>query len=142
MIFQDEVDLTLQVPIKRQNNRFCANTTKSNVSPERLYHGTSTFSKKIMVCAAVCFHGKSDLILIDPQHFIALCRVLYFLHHFIFKKILNKSLCIKICKKKWNYHFKIYFLVFFHFKHIIRFWLYFIIAFSVETFNYFVLFLF
>ena len=67
MVFQDEADLTLQIPINRQNNRFYSLSKKNEVHPSRLYHATSTFSKKIMVSAAVSVSGKSELFFIDPQ---------------------------------------------------------------------------
>ena len=67
MVFQDEADLTLQVPINRQNNRVYGVGAKSQIAPKRLYHPTSSFSKEIMVSAAVSASGKSDLFFIDPQ---------------------------------------------------------------------------
>lgn len=68
MVFYDEKDLTLERPINRQTDRVCgAGVNKRDVSPERLFHATSRFSKKVMVCGAVSERGKSSLVVIDPQ---------------------------------------------------------------------------
>ena len=37
LVFQDERDFSLQVPINRQNNRVYFNGPKKDVQPERLY---------------------------------------------------------------------------------------------------------
>ena len=67
-IFYDEKDLTLERPINKQNNKVCSVAErKRDVSPERLFHERSRFSRKIMVCGAVSYQGKSDLIVVDPQ---------------------------------------------------------------------------
>lgn len=69
LVFYDEKDLTLERPINRQTDRVCGRgITKRDVSPERLFHHTSRFSKKIMVCGAVSYRGKSKLVIVDPQH--------------------------------------------------------------------------
>src|SRR6218665_1646111 len=46
-----------------------SNEGKSSIAPERLYHETSRFSKKIMVglSAGVSMQGKTCIIFIDPQ---------------------------------------------------------------------------
>lgn len=68
LVFYDEKDLTLERPINKQTDRVCGRGgTKRDVSPERLFHHTSRFSKKLMVCGAVSARGKSRLIVVDPQ---------------------------------------------------------------------------
>jgi transposase len=68
LVFYDEKDLTLQTPINRQTNKVCGvGVLKKDVSPDRLFHCTSRFSKKIMVCGAICYRGLSKLIVVDPQ---------------------------------------------------------------------------
>lgn len=67
MVFYDEKDLTLERPINRQTDRVCGQgVRKRDVSPERLFHQTSRFSKKIMVCGAVSYRGLSKLVVVDP----------------------------------------------------------------------------
>src|SRR6218665_1984384 len=55
----------------RPVNTFCtfcsSNEGKSSIAPERLYHETIRFSKKIMVSAGVSMQGKTCIIFIDPQ---------------------------------------------------------------------------
>lgn len=68
IVFYDEKDLTLERPINRQTDRVCGvGVNKRDVSPERLFHETSRFSRKVMVCGAVSMRGKSTLVVIDPQ---------------------------------------------------------------------------
>jgi hypothetical protein len=68
LVFYDEKDLTLERPINRQTDRVCGRgVNKCDVSPERLFHETSRFSRKIMVCGAVSERGKSKLVVLDPQ---------------------------------------------------------------------------
>jgi len=43
------------------------NSLKSDISPERLYHSRSGFSKKLMVSVGVSWSGKTDVFFIDPQ---------------------------------------------------------------------------
>ncbi len=67
-VFYDEKDLTLERPINRQTDKVCSLAKeKRNVSPERLFHQRSRFSRKIMVCGAVSYRGKSKLQIVDPQ---------------------------------------------------------------------------
>ena len=67
-VFYDEKDVTLERPINRQTNKVCKiGGTKRDVSPERLFHEKSRFSKKLMVCGAVSYRGKSDLFVINPE---------------------------------------------------------------------------
>jgi inhibitor of nuclear factor kappa-B kinase subunit alpha len=67
-VFYDEKDFTLERPINRQNNRVSTRDggDKREISPERLFFEKSHFSKKIMVCAAVSYRGKSNLLIVDP----------------------------------------------------------------------------
>src|SRR6218665_2359782 len=47
IVFTDEKDFTLEMPLNRQNSRVygSSNEGKSSIAPERLYHETSRFSK-------------------------------------------------------------------------------------------------
>src|SRR6218665_1608951 len=89
----------------RPVNTFCtfcsSNEGKSSIAPERLYHETIRFSKKIMVSAGVSMQGKTCIIFIDPQrtkvngeHYVGLlrdklipeCRRLYPDDNYIFQQ--------------------------------------------------------
>ena len=68
LVFYDEKDLTLERPINRQTDKVCGQgVLKRDVSPERLFHHTCSFSKKIMVCGAVSYRGLSKLVVVDPS---------------------------------------------------------------------------
>ncbi|CAG0900036.1 unnamed protein product [Cyprideis torosa] len=68
LVFYDEKDLTLDPPLNKQTNRVCGiHGSKRTVSPERLYHHKNRMSRKIMICGAVSYRGKSELIIVDPQ---------------------------------------------------------------------------
>ena len=49
IVFTDEKDFTLEIPLNRQNSRVygSSNERNSSIAPERLYHETSRFSIKI-----------------------------------------------------------------------------------------------
>lgn len=59
LVFQDEKDFTLQVPTNRQNNRVYSSDSKSDISPERLFHEGNKFSIKVMVSAVLSWKGIS-----------------------------------------------------------------------------------
>ena len=59
-MFEDEKDLSLQVPTNCQNNRFYFNGPKEDVQPERLYSEGNKFSKKIMVSVVINWKGVSQ----------------------------------------------------------------------------------
>lgn len=68
LVFYDEKDLTLDPPLNKATNRVCGSSgPKRTVSPERLYHNKNRMSRKIMVCGAVSYRGKSEVIIVDPQ---------------------------------------------------------------------------
>ena len=50
IIFTDEKDFTLEVARNRQNYRVYGKR-KTDIAPNRLYHETSRFTKKVMVSA-------------------------------------------------------------------------------------------
>ena len=60
LLFQDEKDFSLQVPINRQDNRVYFNGPKKDVQPERLYSEGNKFSKKVMVSAVITWKGVSQ----------------------------------------------------------------------------------
>ena len=67
MVFTDEKDFTLEVPTNRQNNRVYASSKKTDISPGRLYHEKSRFSRKVMVSAGVSWRGKTDIFFLETQ---------------------------------------------------------------------------
>ena len=71
IVFTDEKDFTLDVPLNRQNDRVYGRGRKSEVSPERLLHQKSRFSKKVMVSAGVSWNGKTDIFFLDTD----VCKV-------------------------------------------------------------------
>ena len=57
LVFQDEKDFPLQVPLNRQNNRVYHKGLKRNVSSERLFFESKRQSKKVMVSAGLTWQG-------------------------------------------------------------------------------------
>ena len=56
-VFQDESDFPLQIPINKQNNRIYFRGKKSDVPEENLCHQGNRQTKKVMVSAALTWHG-------------------------------------------------------------------------------------
>jgi len=56
-IFQDESDFPLQVPLNSQNDRVYHKGTKKDVPDENLFHESNRQSVKVMVSAALTWHG-------------------------------------------------------------------------------------
>ena len=56
-VFQDESNFSLQIPTNRQNNRVYFRGKKCDVPLENLYHESNSNTKKIMVSAALTWHG-------------------------------------------------------------------------------------
>jgi len=67
MCFQDETDLTLEVPANRQNNRCYTKGLKRDISLERLVCTGSRFSKKLMVSCCISHEGLTPPFFVDPQ---------------------------------------------------------------------------
>ena len=67
IIFTDEKDFTLEVARNRQNDRVYGKR-KRDIAPNRLYHETSRFTKKVMVSAGVSWKGKTRIHFIDTEH--------------------------------------------------------------------------
>lgn len=67
MCFQDEKDLTLQVPTNRQNNRCYTKGVKKDVSLDRLISEGNKFSKKVMISCCVSYEGITAPFFVDPQ---------------------------------------------------------------------------
>lgn len=67
MVFQDEKDFTLEVPLNRQNNRCYTPCNKADISEVRLYHPTNKMSLKLMVSCVVSWNGVSRPFFLDPQ---------------------------------------------------------------------------
>ena len=66
IIFSDEKDFTLEVARNRQNDRVYGKR-KRDIAPNRLYHETSRFTKKVMVSAGVSWKGKTRIQFIDTE---------------------------------------------------------------------------
>ena len=66
IIFSDEKDFTLEVARNRQNDRVYGKR-KRDIAPNRLYHETSRFTKKVMVSAGVSSKGKTRIHFIDTE---------------------------------------------------------------------------
>ena len=66
IIFTDEKDFTLEVARNRQNDRVYGKR-KRDIAPNRLYHKTSRFTKKVMVSAGVSWKGKTRIHFIDTE---------------------------------------------------------------------------
>ena len=66
LVFQDEKDFPIQVPVNRQNNRVYGKGKKSEISSSRLYHRKNKFSKKLMVSACVSWNGTTKPFFVDP----------------------------------------------------------------------------
>ena len=66
IIFTDKKDFTLEVVRNRQNDRVYGKG-KRDIAPNRLYHETSRFTKKVMVSAGVSWKGKTRIHFIDTE---------------------------------------------------------------------------
>ena len=60
LVFQDEIDFSLQVPTNHQNNRAYFNCPKKDVQLKRLYSKENKFSKNVMVSAVITWKGVSQ----------------------------------------------------------------------------------
>ena len=66
IIFTDEKDFMLEVARNRQNDRVHGKR-KRDIAPNRLYHETSRFTKKVMVSAGVSSKEKTRIHFIDTE---------------------------------------------------------------------------
>ena len=66
IIFTDEKDFTLEVAGNRQNDRVYGKR-KRDIAPNRPYHETSRFTKKVMVSAGVSWKGKTRIHFNDTE---------------------------------------------------------------------------
>ena len=100
MIFTDEKDFRIEVARNRQNDVVYGHK-KKEIPVGRLYHGTSRFSKKVMVSAGVGMRGKTRIHFIDTSktkvnsecyikllddNLLPECRTLYPDNDFIFQQ--------------------------------------------------------
>ena len=67
IVFTDEKDYSLDITKNRQNDRVYGPSKKADIAPNRLYHESSTLSKKYVVCAGVFGQGKTNIHFIDTQ---------------------------------------------------------------------------
>lgn len=68
LVWQDEKDLTLQVPSNRQNNRIFIRGRKNDVNPARLYHPANKMSEKLMVSCLLSWNGVSKPFFVNPAN--------------------------------------------------------------------------
>ena len=66
-VFQDEKDFTLDVPLNPQNNRVYFKGKKSDVPVENLYHQTKRMTRKVMVSAALTWHGATKPFFVNDE---------------------------------------------------------------------------
>ena len=66
IIFTDEKDFTLEVARNWQNDRVYGKR-KRDIAPNRLYHETSRFTKKVMVSAGLSWKGKTRIHFINTE---------------------------------------------------------------------------
>lgn len=57
LVWQDEKDFPLQLPLNRQNNRVYYKGLKRDVPAKNLFFQSKRLSKKVMVSAALTWHG-------------------------------------------------------------------------------------
>ena len=60
LAYQDEKNLSLQVPTSCRNNRVYFNGPKKDVQTERLFSKGNNFLKKVMVSAVITWKGVSQ----------------------------------------------------------------------------------
>ena len=66
-VFQDESDFPLQVPLNNQNDRVYYKGTKKDVPDQNLFHPSNRQSVKVMVSAALTWHGVSKPIFVNQK---------------------------------------------------------------------------
>ena len=66
-VFQDESDFPLEIPLNSQNDRVYYKGQKRDVPDENLYHPTNRHSVKVMVSAALTWHGVTRPIFVNRQ---------------------------------------------------------------------------
>lgn len=66
-VFQDESDFPLQVPTNVQNNRVYYKGQKQDVPDENVYHQSNRQSVKVMVSAALTWHGVTKPIFVGKK---------------------------------------------------------------------------
>ena len=66
-MFTDEKDYSLEIAKNRRNDRVYGPSKKADIAPNRLYHESSTLSKKYVVSAGVFGQGKTNIHFIDTQ---------------------------------------------------------------------------
>ena len=66
-VFQDESDFPLEIPLNSQNDRVYYKGQKKNVPDENLFHPTNRQSLKVMVSAALTWHGITKPIFVNRQ---------------------------------------------------------------------------
>ena len=101
IVFTDEKDYSLEIAKNCQNDRVYGPSKKADIAPNRLYHESSRFSKKIMVSAGVSWQGKTNIHFIDTQkakvnsetyinllheHLLPDCKTLYPQNDYVFQQ--------------------------------------------------------
>ena len=68
IVFQDEKDFTLDVPINHQNSRVYGKGDKIDIQAERLFHKKNRQSVKVMVSACITWHGVTKPFLVNEKN--------------------------------------------------------------------------
>ena len=66
-VFQDESDFPLQIPTNTQNNRVYYKGQKKDVPDKNLTHQTNRQSIKVMVSAALTWHGVTKPLFVNKK---------------------------------------------------------------------------
>ena len=67
VVFQDEKDFPLEIPLNAQNNRVYFKGKKSDVPLKRLCHPTKKLSKKVMVSAGLSWFGATKPFFVNDR---------------------------------------------------------------------------
>lgn len=66
-VFQDKSDFPLEIPLNSQNDRVYHKGKKQDVPDKNLYHPTNRHSVKVMVSAALTWHGVTSPFFVGKQ---------------------------------------------------------------------------
>ena len=67
VVFQDEKDFTLAIPLNHQNKRVYYKGKKTEVPPENLFHESKGQSRKVMVSACLRWYGETNSFFVNDK---------------------------------------------------------------------------
>ena len=67
VVFQDEKDFTLTIPLNHQNNRVYYKGSKSEIPPKNLFHESKGQSRKVMVSAGLTWYGATNPFFVNDK---------------------------------------------------------------------------